>query len=828
MLVKLIIALPLTAALTLPAAAQFQNQPGNPFAPPAAKIQWAPDRDYDLINVSVDLSVDYPHRAFSGSVVDTLAPLRSGETQVTLDAGASLNIKSVSIDGRDVSFQHEGDKLIIRSGQLARDRPINVKVVYSSQSATGRGFGQGAGGWHWINERIGEPNHVGFWTQGETLSNRNWVPTWDYPNDFATSETRTTVPADWTVVGNGILASNTLSPDGKTRTFDWKMTIPHATYLISLVGGPFDVGHDTWRGVPLWYVVPKGEGNLIPESFGHTKDMLSFYSDAVGYKFPWPKYAQDAMFDFGGGMENVSATTLGEGSLTDERAGWYAMDSLNSHEMGHQWFGDTVTCKDWGQTWLNESFATYMQIMYFQHSRGEYAYQREIENSEQAYFQEARSYKRPIVTNFYSTPDAMFDSHTYPKGATILHTLRQFVGDEGFFAGLHRYLMLHQHTPVETNDLCEAMTDASGINCHPFFEQWLYKPGHPVIDTTWAWDDASKSVELTVKQTQDTSGGTPIYDVKTAVGIIDGDHLDEVPIHLSKAQDEFRFTRPSRPDAVLFDPEHNFLREIPTLHWAASELPFILRTAPNCIDKNAAMRKMLLADNVSGSDIQTVVDFLQKDNNQFPAIESFAVLAGLEKDSLRPFFVSQLNHPDINRRAQAIRALGDLAPNGEETEKLRGYVNGKEPYAVVMASMDVLAKWDLKGNLDVIMAATKIPSLRNTIRTNALQTLARSNSDQALQLLLEDAAPGKPNDVRISALRALGALDASDEKSRDAIRTGLRDKDGGVVFAAVQAALQRRDKALLPEIKALLDRPDLPDPEHFRPFIENAVKQLSG
>src|SRR5947209_6635665 len=172
------------------------------------------------------------------------------------------------------------------------------------------------------------------------------------------------------------------------------------------------------------------------------------------------------MFDFGGGMENASATTLGEPSLTDPRAGYFAMDSLNSHELGHQWFGDTVTCKDWGHAWLNESFATYMQIMYFEHSRGRNGYDHEIENAMQSYFRESRRYKRPVVTNMYRNPDAMFDSHLYPKGGVILHTLRKQLGDQAFFNGLHRYLTLHQHTPVETNDLCESFTDASGINCH--------------------------------------------------------------------------------------------------------------------------------------------------------------------------------------------------------------------------------------------------------------------------------------------------------------------------------------------------------------------------
>ncbi len=268
------------------------------------------------------------------------------------------------------------------------------------------------------------------------------------------------------------------------------------------------------------YVVPKGEGWLIDGSFGDTKDMLSFYSKMTGVKYVWPKYAEDAMYDFGGGMENVSATTLQESALTEPREGFHRMASLNSHELGHQWFGDFVTCKDWGQIWLNESFATFMQMMYFEHSRGKTGYDEEVEANMRSYFNESRRYQRPIMTRMYSNPDVMFDSHTYPKGGVVLHTLRKLLGDDVFWAGIKLYLTTNAHTPVESWQLCKAMTDSSGINCEPFFTQWIYKPGHPVLDPTWTWDDSAKQVVVKVQQTQDTSNGTPIYDIDAKVGLI--------------------------------------------------------------------------------------------------------------------------------------------------------------------------------------------------------------------------------------------------------------------------------------------------------------------
>ena len=333
---------------------------------------------------------------------------------------------------------------------------------------------------------------------------------------------------------------------------------------------------------------------MIDDSFGDTPDMLSFFSDTLGVKYPWPKYAQNAMYDFGGGMENVSATTLGERNLADKRGGFRTMASLNSHELAHQWFGDYVTCRDWGHIWLNESFATFMQALYFEHSRGKDAYDQQIESNMQAYFNESRRYKRPIATNLYPNADAMFDSHTYPKGAVVLHTLRRKLGDARFFAGLHRYLTTHANQPAVSNDLCEAMTEASGVNCEPFWNQWIYKPGHPVIDTSWTWDDAAGEIVLSVKQTQDTRDGTPVYDV----GDVRRDRGERQAaqteaVHLTEADQQFRFKCDAKPDAVLFDPDHVFLREIPKRNWAPEELPHILALAPCAIDRAQALARMV-------------------------------------------------------------------------------------------------------------------------------------------------------------------------------------------------------------------------------------------
>jgi len=699
-----------------------QRQGGNPFAPPQASIHYAPDRTCDLTHVSITLNVDYPKRAFTGRAVSTLIPLRSGLTEIMLNAGPILNLDKVTVNGLSAKTRRDGRKLYITVPTTKKGQKLDVAINYNAINSKARPFG-GEGGFHWIEKRDGTPEtRVGFWTQGETEFNSDWVPTWDYPNDFATYDESYTVPSDWTAIGNGRLGSTQLSPDGKRKTFVWKQELPHATYLLTAVGGPFDIKKDKWQGVDLWYVVPKGQGKYIDDSFGDTPDMLTFYSKTFGFKYPWAKYAQNAMYDFGGGMENVSATTLGEGSLTEKREGFRNMASLNSHELGHQWFGDTVTCQDWGNIFNNESFATLLQALYFEHSRGLTAYLWEIEGNQQSYLGEARRYRRPIITKMYPNGDAMFDSHTYPKGGDVLHTLRRFLGDEAFFAGLKLYLDTYKHTPVTYSLMERCFEQASGINVQPFFDQWFLKPGHPVIAYDWKVDGSN--VVVTIKQTQDTSDGTPIYNVPNAtLGVISGGVLTKIPFVLDGAEQTVKIPA-SNPTAVVLDPNHDFLRVVSRVTPPTeAENIAILKAVADPAQRSVAMAALVTSG--SPAAIDAIVAAATTDRGIEPALRSLSGLAGLKKPELRGFWLDELRRgKDDQRMAGAVRALAALPADAETTKELQSRINDKEFIAVVVASIQTLAAWDKPGNKALFEKAAKIEDRRGQIARAAKSALS--------------------------------------------------------------------------------------------------------
>lgn len=697
-----------------------QPPTANPFS--SAERQSAPGRDFDLIHVALDLTIDYPKLSFQGVVVNTLVPLRDHLTHVKLYCGANLNVESTAISGIKAPFTREGDFLTITpAAPLRGKKAVRVTIRYSNI------VGKENRNFYWVKPTSSQPQRIGFWTRGGTVGNRQWLPTWDYPNDFATSETRVTVPADWSVIGNGDLVSNNLNANQQTRTFHWRMHKPHATYLISLVGAPLSIKKAVWRGVPLMYVVPKGSEHLIDDTFSDTPDMLSFFSDILGVKYPWSKYAQTAIANYSGAQENISATSLNATYLTERRKGYRNYAGVGSHELAHQWFGDLVSPKEWGHLWLSEGFATFFRYLYMEHSRGSNDYTYQIKDNEDFYLSESRLYRRPLVTNRYPSPSSMFDNHTYQKGAAVLHTLRRFMGDRNFFRGLRRYLLKYRHQPADTEDLRRAMTEATGIDLKPFFDQWIYKPGHPVLDYTWQWDAGSRQAVINVKQLQDTGDGTPVYELEMNIGVITDNRLVRRKIRLNLPEQKFRIPLEKKPEAVILDPDHDFLCEIPKLHWSRDELPAILRFAPNAVGRQEAMKQML-AGTPSDEFIKITAEAVREDTNPFPAFRSITALGELRRPELRSLFSSQLAHPNDDRRVQAIRALGRLAVNPTDADAVRSLINDRSPYAVVLEAVSTLSAWDAAGNRSLFEQSLKAPWPDNKLRLEALHALRQADA----------------------------------------------------------------------------------------------------
>ena len=148
------------------------------------------------------------------------------------------------------------------------------------------------------------------------------------------------------------------------------------------------------------------------------------------------------------------------------------------------------------------------------------------------------------MTDRYDQPGDMFDSHTYPKGALVLHMLRQQLGDAAFFDTLKHFLHRYAFEPVDTGDFIRSVKTVTGQNLDWFFDQWLFKPGHPVFDVRSEWDPARKVVVLKVAQVQDFARGIPVFRVPVSVAIVNAAGRVDQPGVDSRAGGDVRVPRP--------------------------------------------------------------------------------------------------------------------------------------------------------------------------------------------------------------------------------------------------------------------------------------------
>lgn len=489
------------------------NQPRKEI--PHHRIDQSPP-DFDALHYRIALqfpaeSLKSPQ--FNGEVDLTFKPLKDNYQLLQLDS-AGLEILKITLinEMEDLQFQTRGEKVEVDLGSLynrADELTLRVQYKWNGQSYNGIFF----------TSREGHEETETLFSQSEPELSKYWFPGNARPNDRATFEALIEVPKPFVAVSNGALKQVEDLP-GERRLYHWKMEHDMVSYLFVVTAGKYDEIKDHWRDVPLTYYGMPDDLDRLQYSLRNTPLMMEFFSEVTGFPYPYEKYAQAVVAQYQwGGMEHTTATTLTDQTLhgpnEDEQ---FSSDGLVMHELAHQWFGDLATCKDWSHLWLNEGFATYGDALFTEAQHGEDALLEQLASGASWYFWEEMTYSRPIVFPYYrDSLEDYFDSRSYPKGAWVLHMLRNLVGDEIFFRGLRTYIQRYAHSLVETQNLVDVFEEVSQSELSWFFDQWLYHPGHPVFDIQYSWDAKKKETLIRVKQLQDTSqpggvqGFTPYF-----------------------------------------------------------------------------------------------------------------------------------------------------------------------------------------------------------------------------------------------------------------------------------------------------------------------------
>jgi aminopeptidase N len=778
---------------------------------------YARTRDYDLQHSRIALRFDLEQKKILGDVTHSLSILRDGTSKISFDS-VGLTIQSVTVNKAAAKFETTADKLIVPLPAAAKaGEKFEIAIRYEGKPTKGIYF--------ILPDKDYPDRPKQIWTQGESEDTRYYLPTYDYPNDRLTTDTILTVPASWITVSNGKLISVTDAGKG-LKTWTWKESVPSSTYLITVVAGEFDEVKDSWRGLPVTYYAPKGRGDRLAVNYSRTPAMIDLFSKKLGVDYPWEKYAQAMVDDFvAGGMENSSATTNTSSSLNHAKIAAELTtneDGLISHELGHQWFGDLVTCKDWGDIWLNEGFATFMNSVWIEAHYPKDQSEYERWSNARGWFEEGNLYTKPIVRHDFDD-SSEFDGNAYTKGGWVLYMLRHQLGEDAFYRGLKHYLEVNRGKNVVTADLAKAMEEATHTNVDQFFSQWLYGAGAPKFELSYTYDNEKHQVALTVKQAQKVEGRVGIFSVPVDVEITTATGPKLYPITVTKANQIFTFPSDSAPVLVLFDKGGHVLKSA-EFHKEKKEWLYQLKNAGEFSDRADAVTAL---GKIKGDEevVAALGDALRNDKAwgvRATAAETLGQLGGASASKQLLEGLNTANEPWVRNRI--VTALGNFKDDAAVTAKLEAIAKEDNSYRARSSALQALGKLKAPNAFATLEAAVASDSPDDYLRIAALRSLGSLGDDKAVPLLQQWSAAGKPIESRTAAINSLARLQKDNKDITKQISAYLMEPHFPVRMAAIYALGGRGDATAIPALEALLNSNDLSI--EMAPMIKGQIERL--
>ena len=408
---------------------------------------------YDVQHYTLDLRVN----DVATSNLDGKTIIDASATQNLSSFNLDFNgfeIKTIRVNGQPADFRRSQSELTITpSTALAENESFTVEVQYQGPP------GEMTTGWITFEG--------GSFVLGEPEGAATFFPVNDHPRDKASYTFRVTVPEPFEVAANGILAE-TIDQE-KMNTFVFEMRDPMASYLVTINIGDFDM--ETSRsenGVPIRNYYPAGRLQDGRRTFARQGEMLDYFSDLFG-SYPFEVYGAVVIdTEFGAALETQTLSIFSRTVIdADQPTG---SQQVVAHELAHQWFGDSVSLADWRDIWLNESFATYAQALWMEHTDG----RETLDEWIRRVYAAVQENRNSVTPPGEPPADQLFNAGVYYWGALCLHALRLEVGDDVFFQILQTYHERYQDGNATTADFIGVAEEVSGKELSAFFDSWLY------------------------------------------------------------------------------------------------------------------------------------------------------------------------------------------------------------------------------------------------------------------------------------------------------------------------------------------------------------------
>ncbi|HUM53310.1 MAG TPA: M1 family aminopeptidase, partial [Chitinophagales bacterium] len=325
-----------------------------------------------------------------------------------------------------------------------------------------------------------------------------------------------------------------------------------------------------YEGIQLHNYGYSTEKKWIEASTVRLPDMMKFFSESIGVKYPYQRYSQVFVQDIGSFTSNNAVSTITENMIDDfptHADFYYLWDMTEAEALAQQWVGNCITASDWSHVWINKSFAHYLNGLYNEHKNGKEEFLLWSFSFDQSTYLSdwSSGIRHPIVTKNYENAETFVtDNYATVRGSLVLHMLRKHLGDAVWWKAIHYFVIDNKDKSVTTVDFQKAVEKASGEPMDWFFNQWIYKMGHPVFEVTKQYDAAKKQLTLSVKQTQkiDTTSAYPQTIFFKGKLDIEIDGKIETVFIKDTVENTYTFSLANAPKLINFDYENTWIKEL--------------------------------------------------------------------------------------------------------------------------------------------------------------------------------------------------------------------------------------------------------------------------
>ncbi len=524
------------------------------------------ENKYDVKQYILDLQISNSSTVISGNViinanvtstsldtfvVDLIDTIVVGQTYMVVD--------SVFINGVSNTFQHHNDLIFIpMATAIPQNQTFSAQIYY---------HGNGTANSQTNYNGISKYNYTGkihTFTFSEPTWSKVWWPCKQDLKDKADSVTfYITTNATNKSGSNGILKSTESLPGGKVK-YKWVSKYPTDFYLISFTVGPL-TEYITYAPLPGGTDSVLLQNLLFPSSsyyqthlkaINKTKQLLYLFSELIGtYPFKDEKYGYCVVGSQLGAMEHQTMCTIGYQAM-DTTSTMYGVNTYYvwyvAHELGHQWFGNYVTCSKWNYIWLSEGFASYMEYVALQNL--------ESQTKADYWIQEAHNEIILVPGGSVYVPDSLVADENnvfdyileYKKGPSILHIMRYEINNDSlFFAVLKNYLSTYAYSVASADDFKQIAESTTGINFSDYFNQWYYGEGYPIFNVNW--NQNNDTLTITSNQTTSTAITTLFkthFDLK--INYVTGDTI--IRLFQGSNNETYKIYFPEPVTSIEFDP----------------------------------------------------------------------------------------------------------------------------------------------------------------------------------------------------------------------------------------------------------------------------------